>query len=500
MPSTSTHLSGPTSVSDTPLSWAVLRDRVSRTLVVAAVALVVVDGVVGVLPSETLVELVTPLRALILVGLLGAAAGGRGLRAWRTPVDLPILLLVLATALSAWHSGQGWPLWRGLLTGVGAFYLSVALVRCQGAAWHGVTTAALLACAVAGLTACHQLAAHVDTGFCRAGLVAGRESCDDPEALIRATGTFANPNLLAAALVLLLPLAWAAARSLPTSSSRVAAYGVVAAGYVSVVATWSRAGLVAAAVGILVLLALRPGWSGRAMGLLGVVGAALAVVAVGGSVGVRQEVWRAALAATVAHPLGVGPGRGGAVIDAGVPGSERFRHAHDLWLNWLLECGWLGGIAVVLITVILFRVAARRARMGSAVARMAGAGLAGFATMSLVDHPANHAGISMLMWVVLGLVVGHQVRPGAGPRLQDRIRDRAEEPVAVDPVTAPPVSGPTRAAPVPPAAGQRADRPDGQALPPTPGTEEPDGVPTGEQGPPSRSSRHRQSRRRRRDL
>lgn len=361
MPSTSTHLSGPTRASDTALPWSAVRDRLSRTLVVAAVVLVVVDGVVGILPTETIVELVTPLRALIVVGLLGAAVGGRGLRSWRTPVDLPVLLLVLATAVSAWHSGQGWPLWRGLLTGVGGFYLAVALVRRQAAAWHGVTTAALLSCAVAGLTACHQLAAHIDTGFCRAGLVAGRESCDDPDALIRATGTFANPNLLAAALVLLLPLAWAAARSLPTWSSRIGAYGVVAAGYTSVVATWSRAGLVAAAVGILVLLALRPGWSGRAMGVLGVVGAALAVVAIGGSVGVRQEVWRAALEATVANPLGVGPGRGGAVIDARVPGTERFRHAHDLWLNWLLECGWLGGLAVVLVTVILFRVTARRA-------------------------------------------------------------------------------------------------------------------------------------------
>lgn len=48
----------------------------------------------------------------------------------------------------------------------------------------------------------------------------------------------------------------------------------------------------------------------------------------------------------------------------------------------------------------------RGVRSGSTVARVAGAGLAGFAVMSLVDHPANATGVATLMWLLLGLVAG----------------------------------------------------------------------------------------------
>jgi hypothetical protein len=48
----------------------------------------------------------------------------------------------------------------------------------------------------------------------------------------------------------------------------------------------------------------------------------------------------------------------------------------------------------------------RAARGGSVLAAAVGAGLAGFAVMSLADHPANAIRISLALWAVLALVVG----------------------------------------------------------------------------------------------
>ncbi|MCG7322754.1 MULTISPECIES: hypothetical protein [Arsenicicoccus] len=110
-----------------------------------------------------------------------------------------------------------------------------------------------------------------------------------------------------------------------------------------------------------------------------------------------------------------------------MPGPERFRHAHDLWLSWTLEGGWLAGAAVVALTLGAVWLVRRGVRSGSTVARVAGAGLAGFAVMSLVDHPANTTGIATLLWLLLGLVAGvgkagvgkagaRESRPVAPPR------------------------------------------------------------------------------------
>ncbi|WP_050347923.1 O-antigen ligase family protein [Arsenicicoccus sp. oral taxon 190] len=387
------------------------RQRWTRAVMVLSLTVIMVDAVVGILPAAPVVGLLTPLRLVLLAGLVAGVVGALRPRAWTTWLDLPILLLVVAYAASAVWSGQGWPVWRGLLTGVAACYLTVVLVRRHPSAWTAVTGSSLLGCAVAGLTGLHQWAAGTPTGFCRVGLVAGRETCGDPHAMIRVTGTLANPNVLAAVLVLLLPIAWAGATSLPTSSARLVGHAVVAAGAVALLMTWSRAGVVAGVVAVAVLALLRPARPSRLVRGLSVgagAAAVLGVVLLGGSLGVRRDVWAAALRLAAAHPLGVGPGRGGALIDREVAGGERFQHAHDLWLSWLLEGGWAAGVAAVTLTLVAGWLVVRGARAGSAMARVAGAGLAGFAVMSLVDHPANALGVATLLWVVLGVVAGHR--------------------------------------------------------------------------------------------
>lgn len=203
-----------------------------------ALLVVVLHAVVGILPDAPVVWVLTPDRLVLLVGLAAGLVAAPSPREWATWLDLPIVLLVAASAASAVASGQGWPVWRALLTGVMTCYLAVGLMRRHPSSWTLVTGSALVACAVTGLTALHQWADDVPTGFCRAGLAAGRELCSDPDAMVRVTGTFGNPNVLAAALVLLLPVAWAGATSLPTSSARLVGYAVVVLGYVAVLLTW----------------------------------------------------------------------------------------------------------------------------------------------------------------------------------------------------------------------------------------------------------------------
>lgn len=140
------------------------------------------------------------------------------------------------------------------------------------------------------------------------------------------------------------------------------------------------------------------------------------VLAAAGSVGIRGDVWSAAGAAVAAHPLGVGIGRSGAVITAAMPGGDLIEHAHDFWLNWAVEAGYPGLVAVLALTAAAVVAVVRAMRNGSRSAPAIGAGLAGFATICLVDHPANSLRVALALWVVLGLLAAADVaaqRPGS---------------------------------------------------------------------------------------
>src|SRR5262249_12243311 len=130
-----------------------------------------------------------------------------------------------------------------------------------------------------------------------------------------------------------------------------------------------------------------------------------------GSVGVRADVWTAAARLAVRHPLGVGLGRAGAAIDAVVAGDEPFAHAHNLWLNWAAQAGLPGRLAASALTVGAAALAVRAARGRAPMAIAAGSALAGFAVMSISDHPANTTRVSLALWLVLGLLAA-EVAPG----------------------------------------------------------------------------------------
>ncbi len=380
---------------------------------VVAVATLILDAAVGFLPGDPLVWLLTARRLVILVGLAALVVLGARMRQFRTPLDLPIALLVLSGLLTTVAGGHEWSAVRGLVTLVAFYYLCTGLLRVDPPSEPALAAVALVAVVIAGTVALAQIEAGVNTGFCRTPSL-GDVDCGRAGALIRATGTFANPNLLAAAVVLLAPIGALALSGVTTRSARTVQLLLVALAYVGSLFTYSRGGYVAAAAGAIVL-GLLPFARGRRRRLVMIpaivlVGLWLALASAifyfsGASVLVRDEVWGAALGSAFAHPLaGVGLTRGGAVVSERIPGEREFAHAHNLWLNWFLEAGVLGLLAILLLTGMALWIALRGARAGSATAGGGLAALVGFFLLSVADHPTNNSRLAMLLWFVLALV------------------------------------------------------------------------------------------------
>ncbi|MFI0771012.1 O-antigen ligase family protein [Streptomyces sp. NPDC021218] len=383
-----------------------------------ATAIVMLDSATDFFPDAPLVGVITPVRLAVLAGLVATAVTAPRLATFRTRLDPAIALLLLSAIATTYVGGHPDAPLRALLTALATFYLLVGVRRAQPESWRAVALLALAAVAAAATSAFAQVTNEVPTGFCRTGLFTDVD-CDSggPGSMIRATGTFANPNLLAAFLVLLTPIALLAAVTVAERTARVAVVSVGLIGYGAVLTTFSRAGCVAAVAGLLVLggaywLAPRLGqWGVRTLTVVGPAGLVAVTVALwvvsraGDSLGVRGQAWKAAVGLAVDQPLGVGLGRAGDAVSAAVPGGRTFVHAHNMWLNWLAEAGVAGLLGMVLVTVIALATAVRAAREKSVAGVVGLAALTGFFLAATVDHPANLDRIAMLFWLVLGLVM-----------------------------------------------------------------------------------------------
>ncbi|WOP17529.1 O-antigen ligase family protein [Raineyella sp. LH-20] len=429
-----------------PRRWAERRPwrDILTSVGLVCMAIVFFESVAGILPDGTMFWLITPVRAVLIVGLVAMALVVPHPSAWRTWLDIPLLVLVLTSLVASFGRTESMAAWRWLLTEVGLYYLVVMVRRQHRDSHRAGLVLVLVGVATAGVLALQQAASQTPTGFCRAPGQGMADGCEQPGALVRVVGTLNNPNLLAAFLLLFLPLAWLAVDEWLNSASRLAGVVLVALGYLALVQTWSRAGLAAGMLGIVALFTLaRP--TGRRLriggGLLAVglvVAVAMAIVS---GAGVRTKLWTAALSLAVHHPLGVGLGRSGALLTEAVPDSLQFQHAHDTWLNWLVEAGWLGFLAVMAITALVCWRVWRSTVEGSRIAAALGAGLLGFGLMSLTDHPANALRIALALAFAIGLVMAS---PVADQRILVRpsdvvVRPEDREPVAAQvsvPVTA----------------------------------------------------------------
>lgn len=379
---------------------------------VVAVAVLVLDATVVFLPADPLVWRFTLPRLVVLIGLAALIIGGARLRHFRSRLDVPVGLLLLSGLLATVVGRHDAAPLRALLTGVAFYYLCIGALRADPAGPCAMVFVALLAAVVAGTAALAQVQAGTPTGFCRS--LSLRDAACGSGALVRATGTFPNPNLLAAALVLLAPIGALTLRTATQRSARAVHLLLLTLACAGLVVTYSRGAYVSAVAGAValgILLVARRRGPGRVVtATLTSIGLLLAltvatVVVFRAALLLREEIWRAALRAAAAHPLtGVGLGRGGAVISAGVPGRQEFAHAHDFWLNWFLETGLLGLLAALLLTSLALLTAAQLAAAGSAVGSAGLVALVTFFSLSMADHPANSSRIAALLWFVLALV------------------------------------------------------------------------------------------------
>lgn len=259
------------------------------------------------------------------------------------------------------------------------------------------------------------------------------------EAIPPRVADYVNPNVMAGYLALLLPcviaplifgwgrLGWAAR-----------ALGLVALGSMGavLVLTQSRAGLLAAAVGVGALAALRWGRSRRAaIGLGAAAALALALspwiaAAVAANVALvggpeRAEIYVSAAAMIRDHwPLGIGMGAFPEVLNADYPlviQAEGVPHAHNLFFQILIDLGLPGLLAwcaaAAAATLAAWRAFRRGLAAGDALLAGLAAGLLG-AQAALVAHGALDAvtwGMvrpAVIVWALWGLAVA-AARPDA---------------------------------------------------------------------------------------
>lgn len=401
-----------------------------RAVPLLALAVVLWDAAADVLPDHPVVWVVTPVRLVVLLGLVGllpslatARWAAIGPRLMRLLAFLLLSLLLLVAAAVPAHTYGAWSAWRGLVTCVGVALLAAGVVGFRPQSWRAVMSASTVAVAVAALAGIRQSVQGIPTGFCRGALDGSADSCGHPGVLVRADGTFGNPNLLAAFLVLVVPLAAAYAAGEDDRDSRVVGALLAVAGVGGLVATGSRAAVMSVVVAVAAFVVLRRPTRRRVLvgvvGTLGALAAGVAALALGVGVGVRLDVWRAAVQLVGQYPWGVGLGRTGDLLAAAVPGDEQFRHAHNLWLDMLLAAGPGGLVAVAGLTLLAAVCAVRAAKRGSAAGVALGCSLAGFALYCLFDNPLNAIRNAYAAWMILGLVIGVDAAVGPGPDSSD---------------------------------------------------------------------------------
>lgn len=342
-------------------------------------------------PGVSVVPKPFALAVLALVGAL-VAYSGTLLIVFRTPHSQPLLRPMLAGfAAAALAAAAGFDPLRGLLF-VGFFGTSIL--------WH----CSLLRFYHEPHVAETIFWAYLSTGTLAAAAAIVMVATRTPAALYalqhgRATGTFVLPGELAAYLIVMLPVAYAAARAGTTNALRALGWAGLAVGSAAMVLTFSRAGWMGAAASVAFLIAVRSRGNrhGRLVALLAIAGGALAVVLLFNSHHdpsedyTRIAIWRTALQIIDRFPLtGVGPfdfPRLYALVHVPDADATAF-HAHSIYLTFFAEGGVLMLAAFAWLAwafVVELRARLSREPASALLAMAVTAGLAGIAVQGLID-------------------------------------------------------------------------------------------------------------------
>lgn len=400
-----------------------LLTKVAGSIALVALAAVFFEASVDLIPDAPIIGYITPLRALIGLGLLSLIILRPAPSSWFTILDGPLLGLAVLAYFSVRYTSASGSQLRLVLTGIAIYYLVVGFRRIVPGSQPAVGQLALVALIAPVAVALQQAASQTSTGFCRAALDGTKESCTDAGAVVRVIGTHTNPNLLSAFILLLTPIAALVLVRRRFSQQFAVTYLVLVGAVVALALTFSRNALLAGIAAICTYLVLKKPTKLRL--IIGGIGTALSVCGAlwvfhtGATLGIRETLYAMAARVIRENPNGVGLGRAGSVLQVRFNGEHGFAHAHNLWLNWLMETGPVGLLIWVAIPLLTAYVVVRAALRRRPDAPLIAAALVGFWIAGLADHPANAARIAWTMWLVLGLAAASLTAPKF-------LRDRTE--------------------------------------------------------------------------
>lgn len=373
-------------------------------------------------PGVSIVPKPLALGVLALVGVLVAYSSAL-LVGFRVPRSQPLLLPMLAMFGAATLAALvGFDPLRGLLF-VGIFGTSIL--------WH----CSLLRFYREPGVAQTIFWAYLSTGTLAAAAAIAMVATRTPASLYalqhgRATGTFVLPGELAAYLIVMLPVAYAATRAGTTSALRALAWTAIAIGLAALVLTFSRAGWMGAAAAAAFLVAARSRGNrhGRVVALFSIVAGVLAVLLLFNSHHDPSEdytrigIWQAALQIIDRFPLtGVGPFDFPLLYAlVHVPDADATAfHAHSLYLTFFAEGGilMLAAFAWLAWTFVAeLRARLSRAPASPVLALALAAGLVGIAVQGLIDTMSIAIFGLWLPAMGLALAAAGPKKPSAGDR------------------------------------------------------------------------------------
>lgn len=330
-------------------------------------------AIAGLAPLAAMTTGLIPLPTSFLSALAPGIAKAHPQTAWHTLSTAPELTV---TAI-----GYGSILW--------CFAVLVALWATTTRTSRRIDSLVIGAMLVVEATAALHAAGDIDQLFGTFGRPSPRELFFAP---------FINPNHLGTALILGFPIAAGrAADGLAQAEPKAMLGGLAAIGaIILLIAAGSPGALAAFAVMTVVwasstVLSMRQ--SLAAMASVGAAGAAGLLMWVTlweptwlSAVASRATTWSDAVPLLRDHPLGVGAG---AFVEAfppyrSWPTFETFTHAHNDWLQWVVETGTFGVVALVVMAALLPRPSPQWRVPRTTRIEM---GLVGFGVHALIDFP-----------------------------------------------------------------------------------------------------------------
>ncbi|MCX7594322.1 MAG: O-antigen ligase family protein [Fischerella sp.] len=379
----------------------------------ACLSLLIFQVSINFLPYFVVWKYITTTRLILLFGficLILLHVVKKQQPNWNSAIRGSKILLVLIALLLAWYaislfegSAISFSSFRLQLEQILAFLFVILRVDSEEK-FSTVVFVFLVAVSVVALHSIKQFFEYDNTHYFLIwrGAWTVTEALEIPKgAIVRVVGYFNNPNVLAAYLILLIPLVTSLMKRPHAPTGTVCL--LVALASVALLLTFSRSSMIALLIALGVTLT-------RKKPLVFIFLAILVVVTLLNPLSIgrlatgyaRLSAWSIAIEIILKKPLfGVGLGNFRTY-------AVNFWHAHNLFLHVAAEAGLIAGILLLAIAILAIKQAIELSRWGGST-RSIGQAFAvafiAFSIASLMDNTYNTTAVSYTFWLLLGLLV-----------------------------------------------------------------------------------------------